>query len=112
MEATFPTGTKTFRLENIYRYQEHLGSDNQWHERAFLFRDGSILWETMAFSTFTEDGARFSTAGIVHRNGGEHLSGRINGSYPHGMLTLIQDIKRKGKWIPASEVQIWELSPS
>jgi len=112
MQVTFPNQTKAFRLENIYRYQEHLGTDNRWHERAFLFRDGSILWETMAFTTFAEDGSRFSTAGTIHRNGGENLPGRINGSYPLGMLTLIEDIKLKGKWIPAPDAQIWELSLS
>jgi hypothetical protein len=110
MQVTFPKETKSFRLENIYRYQEHLGTDNRWSERAFLFRDGSILWETMAFTTFAQDGSRFSTAGTVHRNGAEHLPGRINGSYPLGMVTLIEEIKRVGKRIIAFDAQIWELS--
>jgi hypothetical protein len=112
MQVTFPNQTKAFRLENIYRYQEHLGTDNRWSERAFLFRDGSILWETMAFTTFVQDGSTFSTAGTVHRNGAEHLPGRINGSYPLGMVTLIEEIKLKGKRIIAFDAQIWELTTS
>ena len=112
MQVTFPNQTKTFALENIYRYPEHLGNNNRWDERAFLFRDGSILWETMAFTTFAQDGSRFSTAGTVHRNGADHLPGRINGSYPQGMITLIEEIKRTGKRIVAFDAQIWELTPS
>lgn len=112
MQVTFPKETKSFRLENIYRYQEHLGTDNRWSERAFLFRDGSILWETMAFTTFAQDGSRFSTAGTVHRNGSEYIAGRINGSYPLGMVTLIEEIKRVGKRIVAFDAQIWELTTS
>jgi hypothetical protein len=112
MQVTFPKETKSFRLENIYRYQEHLGNNNRWDERAFLFRDGSILWETMAFTTFAQDGSSFSTAGTVHRNGSEYIAGRINGSYPLGMITLIEEIKRVGKRILAFDAQIWELTTS
>ena len=107
---TFTTGTMTFHFNDVYCYQEHLGCDNRWDERAFLFRDGSILWETMGFSTYAADGSTFSTAGIAHRNGSKHIPGRINGFYPQGMISLIEEIKRVGQHVVALDAQIWELS--
>ena len=102
MQVTFKTGTKHFHLHDVYRYQEYPGTDNRWKERAFLFRDGSILWETMGFSTYAADGSTFSTGGLIHQNGAKHLPGRINGDYPHGIDRLVEDIKKSG-------VQLFEL---
>jgi len=112
MQVTFTTGTMTFHFNDVYRYQEHLGCNNRWDERAFLFRDGSILWETMGFSTYAADGSTFSTAGIAHRNGSKHIPGRINGSYPQGMISLIEEIKRVGQHVVALDAQIWEPTTS
>lgn len=110
MQVKFPTGTKSFNLENVYRYQEYPGSDNRWSERAFLFRDGSILWEMMGFTCYAADGSRFSTEGLVHNNGGLHLPGRINGDYPNGMTPLVEQIKTNGKHLLVGEIELWELS--
>jgi hypothetical protein len=109
MEVKFATGTKRFRLEDVYRYQEYPGTDNRWSERAFLFRDGSILWEMMGFSTYAEDGSLFSTGGFVHQNGAHHLPCRINGEYPIGIDNLVQKIKEKGTQITIAFSQVWEL---
>lgn len=110
MQVTFPTGTKHFRLEDIYRYQEYPGVDRRWKERAFLFRDGSILWEMMGFSTYAEDGTFFSTGGLVHHNGAQHLPGRINGDYPVGISTTVDTIKEKGRKIFAPFSEVWEFT--
>ena len=110
MQVKFPTGTMTFSLENVYRYQEYPGSDNRWSERAFLFRDGSILWEMMGFSCYAADGAAFSTGGLVHNSGGLNLPGRVNGEYPQGMQTLIEQIKARGVHLLIGEIELWELS--
>jgi hypothetical protein len=110
MEVKFPTGTMQFRLEDVYRYQEYPGSDNRWSERAFLFRDGSILWEMMGFSCYTTDGFRYSTDGFVHANGGLNLPGRINGDYPQGMIALVAQIKNKGTHISIGGLEVWEIS--
>jgi hypothetical protein len=110
MEVKLATGTKHFRLEDVYRYQEYPGSDNRWSERAFLFRDGSILWETMGFSCYTMEGSRYSADGIVHTNGGLHLPGRINGDYPQGMIALVKQIKDKATYILIGELHLWDMS--
>ena len=108
MEVKLPTGMRSFRLEDVYRYQEYLGTDNRWSERAFLFRDGSILWEMMGFTTYAADGSSFCTGGFAHKNGGANLPGRVNGDYPAGMHALVKQIKDKGvKSTPLSE--LWEL---
>ena len=109
MEVRLPTGTKSFRLEDVYRYQEYPGTDNRWDERAFLFRDGSILWEMMGFTTYAVNGANFSTGGFAHKNGGANLSGRINGDYPSGMYTLVKEIKEKGVKISVPLSEVWEI---
>jgi len=109
MEVKFSKETKSFRFEDVYRYQEYPGSDNRWSERAFLFRDGSILWEMMGFTTYAADGSNFSTGGFAHKNGGANLPGRVNGDYPHGMTALIKQIKEKGTRITAPFSEIWEL---
>ena len=110
MEVKFPTGTKQFRLEDVYRYQEYPGSDNRWSERAFLFRDGSILWEMMGFSCYAQEGSAFSTDGLVHNNGGLHLPGRINGDYPQGMIALVKQIKDRGTHIVIGALELWDMS--
>jgi hypothetical protein len=110
MQVKFPTGTLTFSLENVYRYQEYPGSDNRWSERAFLFRDGSILWEMMGFTCYAADGSPFCTGGLVQNNGGLNLPGRINGDYPTGMQDLVERIKIHGKYLLIGEVELWELS--
>jgi hypothetical protein len=109
MEVKFRTGTKRFRFEDIYRYQEYPGTDNRWDERAFLFRNGSILWEMMGFTTYAADGAPFSTAGLAQKNGGANLPGRINGQYPSGMYEIVKQIKEQGTQIQASPLEVWEL---
>jgi len=109
MEVRFPKETRRFRFEDIYRYQEYPGTDNRWSERAFLFRDGSILWEMMGFTTYAADGARFSTGGLAQKNGGANLPGRINGQYPLGMPELIKKIKEQGTQIQAPCSEVWEL---
>ena len=106
---TFKTGTKYFHLQDVYRYQEYPGTDNRWKERAFLFRDGSILWETMGFSTYAADGSRFSTDGLIHQNGAKHLPGRINGGYPHGIDRLVEDIKKHGTHLFELYSAAWEM---
>jgi len=110
MEVKLATGTKHFALEDVYRYQEYPGSDNRWSERAFLFRDGSILWEMMGFSCYTADGAAFSTDGLVHNNGGLNLPGRINGDYPQGMIALVAQIKNKATYILIGGLHLWDMS--
>ena len=109
MQVTFKTGTKYFHLQDVYRYQEYPGTDNRWKERAFLFRDGSILWETMGFSTYAADGSRFSTDGLIHQNGAKHLPGRINGGYPHGIDRLVEDIKKHGTHLFELYSAAWEM---
>ena len=109
MEVAFPTEVRRFRLEDVYRYQEYPGTDNCWIERAFLFRDGSILWELMGFSTYAPDGSTFSTEGFAQKNGGANLPGRINGGYPKGMIGFIQQIKEKGVRIKHPSLDAWEL---
>lgn len=109
MQVKFPTGTKSFRLEDVYRYQEYPGTDNRWSERAFLFRDGSILWEMMGFTTYAEDGSLFSTGCFVHQNGGANLPGRINGDYPSGMYEFVKQIKEKGTPFTIASSEVWEL---
>ena len=109
MEVRLPTGTKSFRLEDVYRYQEYPGTDNRWLERAFLFRDGSILWELMGFTTYAPDGSSFSTGGFAQKNGGAHLPGRINGEYPSGMYEFVKHIKTKGVQIQTPSSEAWEL---
>jgi hypothetical protein len=110
MQVKLSTGVMNFAIEDVYRFQEYPGTDNRWLERAFLFRDGSILWETMGFSTYAADGSTFSTGGIVHQNGALHLPGRVNGDYPRGINRLVEEIKKLGTkvYVPFSEV--WELS--
>ena len=110
MEVKFPTGTKQFRLEDVYRYQEYPGSDTRWSERAFLFRDGSILWEMMGYSCYTTEGSRYSTDSIAHGNGGLHLPGRINGDYPQGMISLVEQIKARAIHIPIGDLHVWDMS--
>ena len=110
MQVKFPTGTLSFSLENVYRYQEYPGSDNRWSERAFLFRDGSILWEMMGFTCYAADGSAFCTNGLVQNNGGLNLPGRINGDYPTGMQDLVERIKIRGQYLLIGEVELWELS--
>ena len=109
MEVKFRTGTKRFRLEDVYRYQEYPGTDNRWSECAFLFRDGSILWEMMGFTAYAADGSKFSTGGFAHKNGGANLPGRINGDYPSGMYELVKLIKEKGVKISVPLSEAWEL---
>jgi hypothetical protein len=109
MEVVFPDELRRFRLEDVYRYQEYPGTDSRWLERAFLFRDGSILWELMGFSTYAPDGSNFCTDGIAQKNGGAHLPGRINGGYPKGMIGFIQEIKEKGTRLTISSSDVWEL---
>ena len=109
MQVKLPTGTKNFRLEDVYRYQEYLGTDNRWSERAFLFRDGSILWEMMGFTTYAVDGSSFCTEGKAQHNGGANLPGRVNGDYPTGMYDLVKQIKEKGTKISAPLSELWEL---
>ena len=110
MEVRLPTGTKSFRIEDVYRYQEYPGTDNRWSERAFLFRDGSVLWEMMGFTTYAADGTKFSTGGIAHHNGAANLPGRINGEYPSGMYTLVKHIKEKGTQIHFPFSEVWEMN--
>lgn len=110
MQVKLATGTKSFSLENVYRYQEYPGSDNRWSERAFLFRDGSILWEMMGFTCYAADGAAFSRGGLVHNSGGINLPGRVNGDYPDGMRPLIEQIKTLGTHSSVGEIELWELS--
>jgi len=110
MQVKFPTRTLRFHLEDVYRYQEYPGSDNRWSERAFLFRDGSILWEMMGFSCYAADGSAFSTGGLVHNSGGLNLPGRVNGDYPQGMHTLIEQIKAHATHLLIGEIELWELS--
>ena len=95
MEVKFRTGTKRFRLEDVYRYQEYPGTDSRWSERAFLFRDGSILWEMMGFTTYVADGSSFSTGGLAHHNGAQHLPGRINGDTLQESMSSSHRLKRK-----------------
>jgi hypothetical protein len=109
MEVKLTTGTKRFRLEDVYRYQEYSGTDNRWSERAFLFRDGSILWEMMGFTTYAEDGTLFSTGCFVHQNGAQHLPCRVNGDYPIGIDTLVKEIKEKGTPFTIASSDVWEL---
>lgn len=109
MEVKFRTGTKRFRLEDVYRYQEYPGTDSRWSERAFLFRDGSILWEMMGFTTYVADGSSFSTGGLAHHNGAQHLPGRINGDYPTGIYELVTQIKEKGTQISVPFSEVWEI---
>ena len=109
MQVTFKTGTKHFHLHDVYRYQEYPGTDNRWKERAFLFRDGSILWETMGFSTYAADGSTFSTGGLIHQNGAKHLPGRINGDYPRGIDRLVEDIKKSGTQLFELYSAAWEM---
>ena len=109
MEVKFRKETKSFRLEDVYRYQEYPGTDNRWSECAFLFRDGSILWEMMGFTTYAADGSKFSTGGLVHHNGGANLPGRINGEYPSGIYDLVKEIKEKGVKISAPLSEVWEI---
>jgi len=110
MQVTLPIGVKSFTLEDVYRFQEYPGTDNRWSERAFLFRDGSILWEMMGFSTYAADGSIFSVGGLVKHNGSLNLPGRVNGDYPQGIDKLVEKIKKIGikVYVPFSEV--WELS--
>jgi len=110
MQAKFPTGTKHFALKDVYRYQEYPGSDNRWSERAFLFRDGSILWEMMGFTCYAADGSAFSTEGIVHQNGSLNLPGRMNGDYPQGIITVIEEIKKVGTKINVPFSDVWEIT--
>jgi hypothetical protein len=107
MQVTLTEGIKLFRLEDVYRYEEYLC--NGWNERAFLFRDGSILWETMAFSTYAADGSKFSTRGHAHHNGAEYLPGRVNGAYPEGMVAFIAEIKRVGRRLIHFDSQAWDV---
>jgi hypothetical protein len=109
MQVKFPTGTLSFSLENVYRYQEYPGSDNRWSERAFLFRDGSILWEMMGFSTYAEDGTFFSVGGLIQQNGARHLPCRVNGDYPIGIDSLVDQIKEKGTKLIAPFGELWQL---
>jgi hypothetical protein len=108
MQAHFKTGTRQFDLKDVYRYQEHFGTDSRWEERAFLFRDGSILWEMMGFTAYAENGSRFSTGGVIHRTGALNLSGRINGDYPIGINDFVAQIKRLGTHLQSSP-DIWEM---
>ena len=110
MQVTLPTGVKSFTLKDVYRFQEYPGTDNRWSERAFLFRDGSILWEMMGFTTYAADGSRFSVGGFVKHNGAANLPGRVNGDYPQGIDSLVEKIKKVGTkvYVPFSEV--WELN--
>jgi len=110
MQVKLSTGLKSFSLEDVYRYQEHPGTDNRWRERAFLFRDGSILWEMMGFTTYAENGSFFSTGGIIHTNGAQHLPCRINGEYPIGIDTFVKDIKNVAMQIYVPFSEVWELS--
>jgi hypothetical protein len=107
MEVKFRTGIKHFRLEDVYRYQEYPGTDNRWSECAFLFRDGSILWEMMGFTTYAADGSSFSTGGFVHHNGAQHLPGRMNGEFPQEIYSFIKEIKEKGVKDPI--LTLWEM---
>jgi hypothetical protein len=109
MEIKLGTGTKRFHIEDVYRYQEYPGTDNRWDERAFLFRDGSILWEMMGFTTYAADGSKFSTGGLVHQNGSANLPGRINGDYPSGMYELVKEIKATGTSFKIPSSLVWEL---
>lgn len=109
MEVRLSTGTKRFRFEDIYRYQEYPGTDNRWSERAFLFRDGSILWEMMGFTTYAADGSLFCIRGFAQKNGGAHLPGRINGGYPSGIIELVKQIKEQGTQIQNPTSDVWEL---
>jgi len=110
MQVKIPTGTLSFRLEDVYCYQEYPGNDNRWSERAFLFRDGSILWEMMGFTCYAADGSRFSTGGLIHTNGGLHLPGRVNGDYPNGMSPFVEQIKALGTHSSVGEIELWDLS--
>jgi len=110
MQVNLPTGAKSFHLEDVYRYQEYPGTDNRWSERAFLFRDGSILWEMMGFTTYAKDGSTFSAGGLVQHNGAQHLPGRVNGGYPIGVDTLVKKIKEKGTKIFVPFADVWELA--
>lgn len=108
MQVSFKTGTKRFEYNNVYRYQEYLVINKRWTERAFLFRDGSILWEMMGFSTYAEDGSAFSIDDIINQNGAYNLPGRINGEYPQGIDLFVETVKKIGI---KKGVDIWEMPP-
>ena len=112
MQVKLPTGVKNFTIEDVYRYQEYPGVDNRWLERAFLFRDGSILWETMAFSTYAADGSAFLTGELIHPTGALHLPGRVNGEYPRGIDAFVDELKRLGQNVRIYTMNPWKLSLS
>ena len=112
MQVNLPTGVKKFTIEDVYRYQEYPGVDNRWRERAFLFRDGSILWESMAFSTYAADGSQFVVDGLIHPTGALHLPGRVNGEYPRGIDAFVEELKKRAEVVHIYTANPWGISIS
>ena len=85
---------KVFTLKDVASYEEYRGGDNRWDERAFVFRDGSILWEMMAFTSYAPDGSKYMRDGYVVVGGAHHDPTRIMGEYPDDLYDFVEMLKR------------------
>jgi hypothetical protein len=95
MRVLFKNGQeKLFSLKDVASYEEYRSSNNRWDERAFVFRDGSILWEMMAFTSYAPDGSKYMRDGRVVVGGAHHDPTRIMGEYPDNLYDFVEILKR------------------
>ena len=85
---------KIYTLADVASYEEYRSANDRWDERAFVFRDGSILWEMMAFTSYAPDGSKYMQEGRVVVGGAHHDPTRIMGEYPTGLHDFVEVLKR------------------
>ena len=85
---------KVYTLADVASYEEYRSANDRWDERAFVFRDGSILWEMMAFTSYAPDGSKYIHDGRVFVGGAHHDPTRIMGEYPEGLHEFVEVLKR------------------
>jgi hypothetical protein len=85
---------KIYTLADVASYEEYRSANDRWDERAFVFRDGSILWEMMAFTSYAPDGSKYMHDGRVFVGGAHHDPTRIMGEYPVGLHEFVEMLKR------------------
>ena len=101
---------KVYSLGDVASYEEYPSANGRWDERAFVFRDGSILWEMMAFTSYAPDGSKYMQDGRVVVGGAHHDPTRIMGEYPDGLHDFVGVLKRnyvvadvqrgvRGRWV-------------
>ena len=89
---------KVYTLADVASYEEYISANGRWDERAFVFRDGSILWEMMAFTSYAPDGSKYVRDGRVVVGGSHHDPTRIMGEYPKGLHEFVGILKNNASF--------------